>query len=345
MKKVFYSCLTLALVALSACTSDEQTSFNFSDIHGKAVIKGNVTYRPGDVQNGNGTISQKEYANGAVVTVEVQNAQYVSGAEGSKTYSATTDENGNYIIEVPAGVKPIEATVSVKDYNGTYSEYKNNALLTITGVKYSTSNYPETETVSDGKTVTKNLELSISDKPEVRNRNLNALLNGSVVVPAEELDNSNSTLNFVSTTEALPNAKALLTFTNSSDDRKICYEMTTSADGKLSLAANLFDTWELSNTSVNVKVYGLAGNITHYYSHCSGGKWYTQTVPVYFMSNEKTCQLEEMNSKVACDFGKIYLDFKNIGDKNSIKGIGNSIDTRDGEPYYNYSDPLGFMYK
>lgn len=343
MKKVFYSCLTLALVALSACTSDEQTSFNFSDIHGKAVIKGNVTYRPGNVTNGNGTISQKEYANGAVVTVEVQNAQYVSGAEGSKTYSATTDENGNYSIEVPAGVKPIEATVSVKDYNGTYSEYKNNALLTITGVKYSTSDYPET--VSDGKTVTKDLELNFSDKPEVRNRNLNAMLNGSVVVPAEKLDNSNSTLNFVSTTEALPNAKALLTFTNSSDDRKICYEMTTSADGKLSLAANLFDTWELSNTSVNVKVYGLAGNITHYYSHCSGGNWDTQTVPVYFMSNEKTCQLEEMNSKVACNFGKICLDFKTIGDKNDIKGIGNSIDIRDGVPYYNYSNPLGFMYK
>ena len=272
----------------------------------------------------------------------MQNAQYVSGAEGSKTYSATTDENGNYIIEVPAGVRPIEATVSVKDYNGTYSEYKNNALLTITGVKYSTS---DQETVSDGKTVTKDLELSISDMPEVRNRNLNALLNGSVVVPAEKLDNSNSTLNFVSTTDALPNAKALLTFTNSSDDRKICYEMTTSADGKLSLAANLFDTWELSNTSVNIKVYGLAGNITHYYSHCSGGNWDTQTVPVYFMSNEKTCQLEEMNSKVACNFGKICLDFKTIGDKNDIKGIGNSIDTRDGVPYYNYSDPLGFMYK
>lgn len=57
MKKVFYSCLTLALVALSACTSDEQTSFNFSDIHGKAVIKGNVTYCPGNVTNGNGTIA------------------------------------------------------------------------------------------------------------------------------------------------------------------------------------------------------------------------------------------------------------------------------------------------
>lgn len=343
MKKVFYSCLTLALVALSACTSDEQTSFNFSDIHGKAVIKGNVTYRPGNVTNGNGTISQKEYANGAVVTVEVQNAQYVSGAEGSKTYSATTDENGNYIIEVPAGVKPIEATVSVKDYNGTYSEYKNNALLTITGVKYSTSDYQET--VSDGKTVTKNLELSISDMPEVRNRNLEALLNGSVVVPAEKLDNSNGIVNFVRTTAALPNAKMLFTFTNSSDDRKICYEMTTPANGQLGFAANLFDTWELSNTSVDVKVYGFVGNITHYYSHSLDGSWNTQIVPVYFKPSEKTCQLEEMNSKVACYFGEICLDFRNIGNKNSIKGIGNSIDTHDGVPYYNYSDPLGFMYK
>lgn len=343
MKKIFYSCLTLALVALSACSSDEQTSFNFSDIYGRAVIKGNVTYRPGNVKNDNGTISQKEYANGAVVTVEVQNAQYVSGAEGSKTYSATTDENGNYIIEVPAGVKPIEATVSVKDYSGTYSEYINNALLTITGVKYSTSD--DRETVSAGKTVTKDLELGRSELPEVRNRNLKALLNGSVVVPAEMLDNSNPTLSFVSTTAPLPNAKMLLTFTNSSDDRKICYEMTASADGKLSFDANLFDTWKLSNTSVNVKVYGLVGNITHYYSLYSDRSLESQIVPVYFMPNEKTCQLEGMNSEVACNFGKISLDFKIIGDKNEIKGIGNSIDIHDGMPYYNYSDPLGFMYK
>lgn len=343
MKKVFYSCLTLALFALSACTSDEQTSLNFSDIQGKAIVKGNVTYRPGYVKDANGATSQTEHANGAVVTVEVQNSQYASGAQGSKTYSATTDENGNYAIEVPVGVKPIEATVSVKDYNGTYSEYINNALLTITGVNYSTSDYQET--VSNGKTITKNLELSISDMPEVKNRSLTALLNGSVVIPAEKMDYSNGQMNVTSTTTALKNAKVSFTFTNTADDRKIRYEMTTPANGQLGFAANLFDTWELNNTSVDIKVQGMTGNITHNYSHFTDGSWGTQTIPVYFKPCVKSGSIGEMNNKVAYYFGEICLDFAITSNKNEIKGIGNSIDFRNGSRYYNYNDPLGLMNK
>lgn len=43
MKNLFYLCLTFAVVALSACSDDEQSSLNFDDIQGKAVIKGVVT--------------------------------------------------------------------------------------------------------------------------------------------------------------------------------------------------------------------------------------------------------------------------------------------------------------
>lgn len=86
MKKLFYLCLTFAIVALSACSDDEQSSLNFDDIQGKAVIKGVVTYNPGYLADGDNVVKKSIPAGGAVVTVEVDNSEYVATAEGTKTY-------------------------------------------------------------------------------------------------------------------------------------------------------------------------------------------------------------------------------------------------------------------
>lgn len=72
MKKIFYLFLALTIVALSACSDDDQSSLDFNSINGRAVIKGKVTYEPG-FQKGaadNELIRQKVAAAGAVVTVE-----------------------------------------------------------------------------------------------------------------------------------------------------------------------------------------------------------------------------------------------------------------------------------
>lgn len=344
MKKFFYLCLTLAVVALSACSDDDQSSFNFSDIKGKAVIKGCVTYQPGYVKNDGGSIKKTEIANGAVVTVEVDNSEYLSNAVGSKTYQTTADENGNYTVEIPVGVKPVVAKVSVKEFDGTYSEYVNSSLLTISGVKYSTSSAYSVR-ISDGKTETQNVSLEKKDVPEVTSRSLKALLKGSVVAPYEqfEYNNEKEAVGITTGTAGLANAKLVLTFSNSSDNRVLRYETSVSANGEFSLSANLFDNWNMNSTTVNVEVLASTGTITHNYRDYDYYKyvWHTQSVGVYYNTAYASASLQEKNSVVVYDFGEIYQNFSVTSDKKDIKGLGNDVDyDKNGNRLYFYNDPL-----
>lgn len=158
-EKIFYLFLTLAIVTLSAC-SDDQSSLNFNSINGRAVIKGKVTYEPG-FQKGaadNELILQKVAAAGAVVTVEVKNSEYLSGSEGTKIYEVTADENGEYSVEVPVGLRPINAKVTVKEFKGVSVSFVNSVLLTVEGVKYEAAG--KDVTLSNGNTKTTNISLS-----------------------------------------------------------------------------------------------------------------------------------------------------------------------------------------
>lgn len=123
-------------------------------------------------------------AGGAVVTVEVNNSEYVATSEGTKTYQATANENGEYTIEIPVGIKNVNAVVSVREFDGSYSEYVNKSLLTISGVTYGTMT-TEIVSLKDGGAVTKNLSLDIKNKPAVESRGLNTSVKGMVQVKAE----------------------------------------------------------------------------------------------------------------------------------------------------------------
>lgn len=346
VKKFFYLCLTVAVVALSACSDDDQSSFNFDNVKGKAVISGKVSYSPGYVKNDAGSIMQKEIANGAIVTVEVDNSEYLGSAVGSKTYQTTADENGNYSIEIPVGAKSIQAKVSVKDYEGTYSEYVNSSLLTISGVKYSTSS-PYFVSVSDGKTSNRDIELTSIEQPTVNSRNLKALLKGSVVAPVEKFtyNSEKEATGLTSGNEGLANAKVALTFSNNSDSRVIRYETTTSAKGEFSLTANLFDNWNMNSTSVRLEVLASTGTITHNYRDYTNDYykyiWHSQPVSVYYNPAYTTASLQEKNSVVVYNFGEIYQSFTVTSDKSEIKGVGNDVDyDKNGNRLYYYNDPL-----
>lgn len=350
MKKLFYLCMATAAVALSAC-SDDNSSFNFEDIKGTAIVKGVVTYEPGYMADGsasfhNASVKQSVPANGAVVTVEVDNGEYVSSAEGTKVYQAITNEKGEYSIEVPAGIKAIHATVSVKDFEGTYSEYVNDGLLTVSGVKYATTS-TEAVNLCDGRTETKNLALKIKNKPEVTTRSLKASVQGTVLSKAEEFltDSRGNRTGLTSTTSALASAQVVLTFSNS-DGRELHYETMTSSDGIFSLTASLFDDWNLSGTHVSLSILGKTGYIKHNYRKYGGYNWDSQQVKVYYAPYSASSSLSAKNSEVALDFGETVLDFNVLTDKDDIKGIGGSADKdKDGYQLYYYNDPLNLSGK
>ncbi len=346
MKKFFYLCLTLAVVALSACSDDDQSSLNFGDIKGKAVIKGSVTYQPGYVKSDAGGVKQNVAASGAVVTVEVSNSEYADGAQGSKVYEATTDENGQYTIEIPAGVKNVVASVSVKDFEGTYSQYVNNSLLTVSGVKYSTSSATNVS-VSDGRTSNVDLALTSVEQPEIASRNIKTTVKGTVVTMAEKINSTiNSSYSYLTTDyKSQANAKVVLTFNNAADNgRELRYETTTSATGEFSVNATLFDNWQMSNTFVSLEVLGATGTITHYYLDYKDTKynWHSQDVSVYFNpASGGYTSLSEKNLSVAYDYGKVIQSFS-ATNRDAIKGIGNDIDyDSNGNLLYERNNPLG----
>lgn len=349
MKKIFYLFLTLTIVALSAC-EDDQSSLNFNSINGRAVIKGKVTYEPG-FQKGaadNELILQKVAAAGAVVTVEVKNSEYLSGSEGTKIYEVTADENGEYSVEVPVGLRPINAKVTVKEFKGVSVSFVNNALLTVEGVKYEAAG--KDVTLSNGNTKTTNISLSQMAKEKqdiIATRNLKAMVKGRIMVPAEDFiyGYNNEITGIQRGSKALANAKFSLRFTNSSDNRQFRYDITTSANGEFAFTADLFDNWQMNQTMVRVEVPAFSGKMTHYY--CNYGEnnnfWGNQEINVYYNpTSSESVSLTEKNSAVAYDIEDVLVsDFAVTSDKKQIKGIGIvEVDyDEDGNKLYYTNDP------
>lgn len=357
MKKNFYLFLTLAIVTLSACSDDDQSSLNFNSIKGRAVIKGKVTYEPG-FQKGaadNELILQKVAAAGAVVTVEVANSEYLSGSEGTKSYEVTADENGEYSVEVPVGLRPINAKVTVKEFKGVSVSFVNNALLTVEGVKYEAAG--KDVTLSNGNTKTTNISLSQMAKEKqdiIATRNLKAMVKGRIMVPAEDFiyGYNNEITGIQRGSKALANAKFSLRFTNSSDDnRAFRYDITTSANGEFAFTADLFDNWEMNQTKVRVEVPAFSGKMTHYY--CNYGEsnnfWGNQEINVYYNPTySESVRLTEKNSAVAYDIEDVLVsDFAVTSDKKQIKGIGmrEADYDEDGNRLYYTKDPWNLSNK
>lgn len=339
------------------CSDDDQSSLNFNSIKGRAVIKGKVTYEPG-FQKGaadNELILQKVAAAGAVVTVEVANSEYLSGSEGTKSYEVTADENGEYSVEVPVGLRPINAKVTVKEFKGVSVSFVNNALLTVEGVKYEAAG--KDVTLSNGNTKTTNISLSQMAKEKqdiIATRNLKAMVKGRIMVPAEDFiyGYNNEITGIQRGSKALANAKFSLRFTNSSDDnRAFRYDITTSANGEFAFTADLFDNWEMNQTKVRVEVPAFSGKMTHYY--CNYGEsnnfWGNQEINVYYNPTySESVRLTEKNSAVAYDIEDVLVsDFAVTSDKKQIKGIGmrEADYDEDGNRLYYTKDPWNLSNK
>lgn len=324
------------------------------------VIKGKVTYEPG-FQKGaadNELILQKVAAAGAVVTVEVANSEYLSGSEGTKSYEVTADENGEYSVEVPVGLKSINAKVTVKEFKGVSVSFVNSVLLTVEGVKYETANGGTYVTLSDGNTTTTNISLSQMAKEKqdiIATRNLKAMVKGRIMVPAEDFiyGDNKEIIGIEQGSKALANAKFSLRFTNSSDsdNRAFRYDITTSANGEFAFTADLFDNWEMSKTMVMVEVPAFSGKMTHYY--CSYGEsnnfWSNQEINVYYNPTySEIFHLTEMNSAVVYDMKDVLVSgFTVTSDKKQIKGIGmrEADYDEDGNRLYYTKDPLNLYNK
>lgn len=114
--------LSLATVALVGCQK-EQSSFNIEDISGKAKIMGTLAYDAGQGYADNTYTRLIKAAAGVRVVAKVDNTTILNTSEGYTVYETTTDEQGNYTIEVPAhNNNPVSVEIIADPFFATYSE-------------------------------------------------------------------------------------------------------------------------------------------------------------------------------------------------------------------------------
>lgn len=110
MKKTILALsLVVAISTLfSSCSKDDEETFVATNMTGVTVIQGVITHE--DYNSGN-----EIGLAGAVVTVRIPNAQLYPNspnAQGSRTYSGTSDENGNYSVSVTSNGEGVQGTIT-----------------------------------------------------------------------------------------------------------------------------------------------------------------------------------------------------------------------------------------
>lgn len=128
MKKTFKLALVtlLSLSAFFACTKAEQTSMSIDDIEGKATISGILTYVAGQELTKDGSV--KDLINPAadvtvVVNVSINSLDPWGNSTGYKTYTATTDADGMWSVDVPVVDNGAQVNVKASSFTGTYKTF------------------------------------------------------------------------------------------------------------------------------------------------------------------------------------------------------------------------------
>lgn len=115
----FLSVVALVAVLLTSCAK-EQSSFNVSDIPGKATIIGSYHYNAGQDWDYGEYIQIIEPLANHVVYAQVHNSSLKSDSKGYTVYETVTDANGNFTITVPATLDGVTVDVYPKPFIGKH---------------------------------------------------------------------------------------------------------------------------------------------------------------------------------------------------------------------------------
>lgn len=137
MKKNGILLTALALLAMVGCENPEQSTLDFEEIGNKATISGVVTI------NKDGNQTSIVPMAGSSVRAEVNYSEYSSTSTGVKVFEATTNENGEYTLEIPVGTKAIAVTVKpqILTVDGVWYTAPSSKVLTLTVGQKVTSNF------------------------------------------------------------------------------------------------------------------------------------------------------------------------------------------------------------
>lgn len=283
--RLFVSFALVASLILCGCTK-EQSELTLESITGSAVIKGQVHYNQG-IKELNGAIYE-EYlvpASGQTVSVEVSYSNYKQGSQGKKTFSAETDENGNYSITIPVGATEISGVVKVEAFVGTYNEMVNGVSYTREDAIYENGNTKSFNSV--GQDDEKVVNINIAAKPTFPTETLKRTITifGEAKVIAEEilLNSYNSFYGLSTQMDDLDNVNLLVELSNPyRDSRTITYKVNVNY-GKYKQTLSYYDSWDIDDIRIVVTAQKRSDNFMHYYVRANSTNVpYKQSVSGYY---------------------------------------------------------------
>lgn len=344
MKKSLLMMAVLAIVALTSCQEQVQSQLDFETLTDKAVVQGYVYINKGYVQDGANYVVKDLPAAGCEVLVKVPYTKYdADAAAGDKLFEAVCDDNGFYSIEVPVGQAAISgATVHTRPFTGTYYDLVNGNILE---KEVSYKEVSTTVEIERSKTYTAaSLYVKKGEESLLLSRNQSITIKGDIKERYEKKDYNDSYA--TADTRDANRVSVVITITNADyPSEKLMFNATTSY-GTYTLNAKLYDTWEITKTTVQVETKPYKSTIQHYYERkYSGGYWVpeSQNVSGVYKSNSTSKALSEDELLIGTYLNDIVLSFAPDYNNNTIYGIGKSnIDYVDGTYTYRSNNPLNW---
>ena len=342
MKKSLFMMAIVAIAALTSCQDQVQSQLDFETLTEKAVVQGHVYINKGYVKDGSNYVVKDLPAAGCEVLVKVPYAKYDADASaGDKIFEAVCDNNGFYSIEVPVGQAAISgATVNTLPFTDKYYDLVNGNILE----KEVTYNEVSTAVeIERGKTYTAaNLYVKKGVENAVLSRNQVVAISGTIKERYElrEYGNSYATAD----TRSAGKVSVVITITNTQyPNDKLVFNTTTSS-GSYKVNANLYDAWDINSTSVKLETKAYKSSIQHYYER----KYYSyyweansQSVSGYYAAASTSKSLSSGELLIGAQMNELVLNF--VPDyKNTIYGIGKSVDYENGEQIYRSNNPLSW---
>lgn len=127
MKKLIFTLSILAV--LVSCSKEEPEALVPTDVTGTTTISGIVSKNVVTQNNGNWITSNRIPAEGVEIQVRVNKNSLHPGsqARGFDTYTATTDAQGQYSVEVKTNAQGVQAEFTVKSFVATLDTIFNGA--------------------------------------------------------------------------------------------------------------------------------------------------------------------------------------------------------------------------
>lgn len=362
MKHLTFTAGLFAIAAMAVSCQKEQSELHLDTLPSTAVITGTVEYVVGDYQlEDESVVSNYSLpAVGQTVMVTIPTENYVNDADGNQYFEAVTDDNGQYRIEIPISINPLNATLSVLPFYAKKDFAQDDlSMVSIENALYNNvaagDNTTLTVRLEQKKIYTANLVVSsTAELPVAFDQPVE--IKGLATVEAWVRDNdqdSDSEYYWTAGTNVLE--KREITVVASVNGTTITAITTTNNDGEYELTMNLpTNCWDNTNnvrftasTSASIE-----SDFQHHYCYEDGResqypfeatyRWATQDLDVIYQSASASTNLSDYNRLVPVEIRTITVQTKPADSSISIYGVNEFTTSNGNDIPFDYNNRLGW---